>query len=128
MFAWSDLPPLTEPLREVQIAAPPKEPKLVTPGWNASRPTMLRANIGISMIAWFAMALPSDASVVFTCSAAASTVDLSAWWRPTFSKVIGTVAGWLTSSFRSLTDRRRRIPARFRDQPVRCPASTCDMV
>ena len=65
MFDWSDLPPLTEPLRKSRFCAP-KEPKLVTPGWNASKPATLRANIGIWMMAWVPMALPIDASVVFT--------------------------------------------------------------
>ena len=53
---------------------------------------MLRAKNGSSMIAVFEIALPSEASVVFTSCAAASTVTVS-FVAPTLSKVTSRVAG-----------------------------------
>ena len=57
----------------------------------------MRAKDGSSTMAVLPIALPRDASVVFTCVAAAET-SMVVTVAPIFSKDIGTVAGWLTNS------------------------------
>ena len=59
--------------------------------------TTLRANIGNSTIAVPPMALPREASVVFTWATAPVT-SMVVLVLPTFSKVIAIVLGWFTSS------------------------------
>ena len=83
------------------LAPWPDEPKMVTPGWDASRPTMLRAYIGSSTMASLAITLPNDASVVLTCVAAASTMTVVVV-EPILANMMGTVAGALTCSSRLL--------------------------
>ena len=62
-----------------------------------SRLATLRANDGSSTIACDVITLPSEASLVLSCAAAASTMTVVEV-EPTFSNLTFTVAGVFTSS------------------------------